>query len=191
VRRLLTIVALSAGLLVAAAIAGAIIRGGPPEHLSQPEFTAMARSIGVGADGNSTDALCGHLIDDASARLVALDRDCRVSKRMATLKRRISTCLDVACVRPLADELVSASLEAERIERGFAADLQGDCRRFLEIEADYDAALAAAADHLVTLPGDAWFFDGMTRWGEASSAAEQAVDDEPILALLAGCDPQR
>jgi hypothetical protein len=185
----MTIVALCAGLLVVGAIVGAIVRD-DRTHLAPAEFTGMARSIGALGGDDSMVGRCGHLPADADPRRTDLDEDCRVSKRMADLLDAIDACHDSACVQPLAAVLVADAQRAQEIEHRFSVDLTGACRRFLELEAAYDAAIADATDPLVTLlPADDAFMDGLGRWREATDAAARAVNREPVLLLLDACDP--
>ncbi len=192
-RRLAAIVALAAGLLVVAAIVGAIVRDGPAQRLSLPAFTAMARSIGVGVvdvgGGDRQRLLCGHLAAGADDALRRIDVDCRVSVQMAALADRLSACEDAACARETALPLVAVARQAEAIERRFAHDLRGDCATFFAVEADYDHGIAQAADKVAAVPGERFFVDAIGTWQLERVATEDAIDRQPIAQLLAACRP--
>jgi hypothetical protein len=185
VRRVAVIVSLCAGLLVAAAIAGAIVRDDPGQ-LTQEEFVVMARSVGLYGD---VGPQCIPVTDDAEERLKLLYEDCAVSERMATLRRLLSACEDPGCARETASQLIGVADRAEQIERLFASDLSGDCSTFFEVEADYDHGIAEAADPLLTVPDGLWFDDGIGRWQRDSIATANAIDRKPVPELLSACRP--
>src|SRR4051794_6876641 len=106
--RLFVIVFLAGGLLVVAAVVGAIVRDDPPRQLSLPVYNAMARSIGVGvpdlAGANRTTLFCGHLAADAEEPVRRIYLDCSVSVRMDQLRDLMDRCEDAACARDAAYE---------------------------------------------------------------------------------------
>jgi hypothetical protein len=194
VRRLFVIVGLCAGLLVAGAIVGAIVREPAPEHLAHGEYATMARAIGVTPQLTQAvgreERMCGRpLADDVNERLKALDRDCRISAQLADHKDALNACLDVACARREAAVVVGTARLSEAIERFFARRLSGGCARFFDVEAQYGQDTAEAADHLLVLPGEPLLDDAMAVWRRESLAAEQRIDAEPVLELLAACRP--
>ena len=188
------IVGLCAGLLVAGAIVGAIVREPAPEHLAHGEYATMARAIGVTPQLTQAvgreERMCGRpLADDVNERLKALDRDCRISAQLADHKDALNACLDVACARREAAVVVGTARLSEAIERFFARRLSGGCARFFDVEAQYGQDTAEAADHLLVLPGEPLLDDAMAVWRRESLAAEQRIDAEPVLELLAACRP--
>jgi hypothetical protein len=194
VRRLFVIVGLCAGLLVAGAIVGAIVREPAPEHLSHGEYATMARAIGLTPQLTQAvdreERMCGRpLADDVNERLKALDRDCRISAQLADHKDALNACRDVACARREAAVVVGTARLSEAIERFFARRLSGGCARFFDVEAQYGQDTAEAADHLLVLPGEPLLDDAMEVWRRESLAAEQRIDAEPVLELLAACRP--
>lgn len=194
-RLVCVIVSLCAGLLVVGAIVGAIVREGPPEHLSQGEYATMARAIGltprVTLAPDRVAQMCGRpLPDDVDDGLRALDRDCRVSAQLADHKDALNACQDVACVRREAAAVVATARESEAIERTFARNLGGDCRRFFDVEAQYGQDTADAADRLLLLPSEPFFVEAMDTWRRDSVAAERRVDAAPVIELLAACRPE-
>jgi hypothetical protein len=194
VRRLFVIVGLCAGLLVAGALVGAIVREPAPEHLSQPEYATMARAIGLTPQlmlaPDREVQMCGRpLPADVDAGLRALDRDCRVSAQLADHKDALDACADVACARREAGAVVATARESEAIERAFARRLSGDCARFFDVEAQYGQDTADAADRLLVLPGEAVFVEALGTWRRESIAAENQINLEPVVQLLAACRP--
>jgi hypothetical protein len=194
VRRLLVIVALCSGLLVVGAIVGAVVRDGAPEHLSQSEYATMARAIGLTPQltlaPDREQQMCGRpLPDDVDAGLQALDRDCRVSAQLADHKDALDACQDAACARREAAAVVATAQESEAIERSFARHLSGDCARFFDVEAQYGQDTAEAAERLLALPGEPMFVDAIGTWRRESIAAENRIDLEPVIELLAACRP--
>jgi hypothetical protein len=194
VRRLFVIVVLCAGLLVAGAIVGAVVRDGSPEHLSQGEYATMARAIGLTPQltmaADRAERMCGRpLPDDVDEGLRALDRDCRVSAQLADHKEALSACTDAGCARREAAAVVATARESEAIERRFARHLNGDCARFFDVEAQYGQDTAQAAERLLALPGEPLFVEVLGTWRRESLAAEHRIDLEPVVELLAACRP--
>lgn len=188
------IVSLAAAVLVGGAIVGAIVRGGAPEHLSQAEYATMARAIGLTPQltmaVDREERMCGRpLADDVDEGLEQLDLDCRVSAQLADHKDALNACDDVACGRREAGAVVATARASEAIERAFARSLSGDCATFFDVEAQYGQDTAEAADRLLLLPGEAVFVDAFGTWRRASIAAENQVDLEPVVELLAACRP--
>jgi hypothetical protein len=194
VRRLFVIVGLCAVLLVAGAIVGAIVRDPAPEQLSQGEYATMARAIGLTPRltlaVDRQQRMCGRpLPDDVDEGLRALDRDCRVSAQLADHKDALNACIDVACARREAAAVVATARASEAIERFFARRLSGGCARFFDVEAQYGQDTAEAADRLLVLPGQPLLDPAMRIWRRDSLAAEERIDAEPVLELLAACRP--
>jgi hypothetical protein len=194
VRRLFVIVGLCAALLVAGAIVGAIVRDPAPEQLSQGEYATMARAIGLTPQltlaADRAQRMCGRpLPDDVDEGLRALDRDCRVSAQLADHKDALNACLDVACARREAAVVVATARASEAIERFFARRLSGGCARFFDVEAQYGQDTADAADRLLVLPGQAVFVEALGTWRRESIAAENQINLEPVVQLLAACRP--
>jgi len=188
------IVALCAGLLVAGAIVGAVVRDGSPEHLSQGEYATMARAIGLTPRlmfaPDRAQQMCGRpLTGDVDDRLAALDRDCRVSAELADHKDALNACDDIACLRREAAIVVATARETEEIERAFARRLSGDCARFFDVEASYGEGIADAADRLLALPGEPLFEQAWSMWRSESTAVENRIERVDVLALLEACRP--
>jgi hypothetical protein len=194
VRRLFVIVGLCAGLLVAGAIVGAIVREPAPARLSQGEYATMARAIGLTPQltlaADRQQRMCGRpLPDDVDEGLRALDRDCRVSAQLADHKDALDACPDVACARREAAVVVATARTSEAIERFFARRLSGGCARFFDVEAQYGQDTADAADRLLVLPGEAVFDEALGTWRRESIAVENQINLEPVVQLLAACRP--
>jgi hypothetical protein len=193
VRQVAVIVSLCAGLLVVAAIVGAVVRDDTTDRLDFPAYAAMARSIGVGVPdfggGDQEQRLCGTLPDDADGLVRLIDTDCRVSVQMAQSGDALSACDDAACAREVAPIVVRAAQRAEQIERLIAHSLEGDCRTFFRVESDYDHGIAQAADRLAAIPDGPFFVEALGTWKRDRVATEDAIDRQPVLDLLAACHP--
>ncbi len=186
-------VAVAAVVLAAVAILVVVLPRPRSAHLPQPAVGMLARAIGAAmplSSGDSEQRMCGDArFAPEQPILRSLDADCRASARMADLIDALPRCRDAACVRSTARELTAVARRTQAIEQRFAGGLTGDCRRFFVVESDYDAAVAAAADPLATLPGEPWRVPALERWREAQSAAESAIEGVPVQALLAACLP--